>query len=180
MDAENIDYKEVPQQHLGEDFLQDFNRFQETHRVWFLDGDVIHLKDDHFIENWDEKKKESVIQSLRLCLMNGGIVIGVFRERTLIGFASIEGEFFGRKKQYLELSYIHVSHDFRHCGIGKRLFEKCCKKAKQAGAEKLYIAAHPSEETQQFYRSAGCILAEEINEEIYQKEPLDPQLERRL
>ena len=65
-------------------------------------------------------------------------------------------------------------------GIGKKLFEVCCEKAKLLGAEKLYIAAHPSVETQRLYKHMGCTLASEINAQILNKEPLDLQMERLL
>ena len=78
---------------------------------------------------------------------------------------------------YVELPYIHVSRELRGSGIGKRLFEICCKEAKLLGAKKLYIAAHPSVETQRFYKHRGCTLASEINTVIFNKEPLDLQME---
>ena len=53
-----------------------------------------------------------------------------------IAFANVESNRFGTRKEYVEFPYIHVSQELRGIGIGKSLFEICCKKAKQLGAEK--------------------------------------------
>ncbi len=135
------------------------------------------LKDDHFVEEWNAADKGRVVQALRRCLRTGGTVVGAFARSDLVGFASVEGTPFGAKQEYLELSFIHVSCERRKRGIGRRLFELCCEAAKREGARKLYIGAHPSEDTQRFYRSLGCTLATEINEAIHAREPLDIQLE---
>ena len=126
---------------------------------------------------WNNEKKTLVIEALHNCIKSGGTVIGAFINMDLIGFVSIEGEIFGINRDYLELSYIHVSNEYRNMGIGKKLFEQCCIKAKGKSATKLYIAAHPSIESQQFYRSVGCTYAVEVNKRILDKEPLDIQLE---
>jgi ribosomal protein S18 acetylase RimI-like enzyme len=157
--------------------LKKFNRYQETNRVWYKDNDDFNLKVDHFVEQWDDDKKTLVIQALQKCVKSGGIVVGAFVDGDLIGFANVERDLFGAQKEYRELTYIHVSNEFRNCGIGKKLFQLCCEKATEIGTKKLYIAAHPSEETQHFYRSVGCTFAKEINQTIFDKEPLDIQLE---
>lgn len=173
----NIKYRTLDSGDLGSDLLKKFNRYQETNRVLFKENHQYNIKADRFVEQWDEEKKKLVIQSLQNCIISGGIVIGAFTDSDLIGFASVEGELFGTNKEYLELSYIHVSYEFRNSGIGKKMFELCCKEAKETGAKKLYISAHPSLETQDFYRAVGCTYAVEINQEIYNKETLDIQLE---
>ncbi len=48
------------------------------------------------------------------------------------------------------------------------------------GADKLYISAHSSKESQAAYRALGCSFAEEINEKLAAAEPFDVQLEYRL
>jgi ribosomal protein S18 acetylase RimI-like enzyme len=173
----NVKFKILDRNNLETSLLETFNRYQETNRVLFKENDQYSFKEDHFVEQWNDEKKALVIQSLQNCVQSGGVVIGAFVDSNLVGFASVEGELFGSTKEYLELSYIHVSNDFRNGGLGKKMFELCCVNAKQLGAKKLYIAAHPSEETQHFYLAVGCTFAMEINQEIYEKEPLDIQLE---
>lgn len=176
---EKIDFEVrlVDKSDLHEDALKSFNRYQVTNRVKYKENDQFLFKYDHFVDYWDENKKKQVIKSLIGCIESGGIVAGAFNNDKLIGFANVEGRFFGRNKEYLELSYIHLSNEYRGCGIGKQLFALCCEKAKEKGARKLYIAAHPAEETQRFYTKMGCVPAAEVNREIYDKEPRDLQLE---
>lgn len=157
--------------------LNTFYRYQETKKVWFNHQGDYSIKEDFFIDEWDDEKKRKVIQSLKSCIQNGGVVIGAYGQDNLIGFANIEGEKFGSRNQYLELPYIHVSSDYRGLGIGKILFLMIVKEARKLGAEKLYIGAHPSIETQAFYQSLGCVYAKEINDRVYAQEPLDIQLE---
>ena len=177
MDKEDIDIRLVEITDLHEAALKGFNRYQVTNRVRYKENNLYLYKDDYFIDHWDEHKKQQVIQSLQKCIYAGGIVAGAFMNDEIIGFASVEGEFFGRKREYLELSYIHISNEYRKRGIGKLLFTLCCEKAKAKGAGMLYISAHPAVETQQFYMTMGCVLAVEVNREIYEREPLDIQLE---
>lgn len=172
-----ISYRLLCVDDFNSNILTDFKRYQETNRVWFQDSDQYKVKDDDFVDDWDDNKKEQVNRALVSCVKSNGAVIGAFLHDALIGFASVENELFGRKKEYLELSYIHVSNEYRSRGIGKKLFELSCEKAKKMGAQKLYIAAHPSVKTQQFYQYENCIYAVEISNRIYEKEPLDIQLE---
>ncbi|WP_108672487.1 GNAT family N-acetyltransferase [Peribacillus acanthi] len=173
----NIEFRKIKIDELNNQILQKFNRFQETSQVWYKEDDEYRIKEDHFEERWDEEKKIQVIQALRECILSGGIVFGAFEDQKLVGFANVEGELFGSKKEYVELPYIHVSNELRGSGIGKKLFYLCCEGARELGAKKLYIAAHPSIETQHFYKSVGCGYAVEINEKILAKEPLDIQME---
>ncbi|WP_408011839.1 GNAT family N-acetyltransferase [Pseudalkalibacillus sp. A8] len=148
--------------------VHDFQPFSRD-QVWYKENDQYAIKTDHFIEDWDENKKRLVLQELRNSIQYGGIVAGSFSEAPLIGFASVEGEFFGSNDDYLELSYIHVSNEYRNKGVGNKLFKMCCAEAKQKGAYKLYIAAHLSIETQHFYISLGCSYVKEINQNVFER-----------
>lgn len=85
------------------DLLAKFNRYQEVQRCWRKEGNVWTLKDISYTEQWDEKKKQTVILSLIFCLQNGGRVVGAFIGNTLVGFASINAEPFGSQNQYVNL-----------------------------------------------------------------------------
>lgn len=60
---------------------------------------------------------------------------------------------------------------------GRRLFTLGCEEAKKLGADRLYISAHSSKESQATYKALGCVHAQEINQELAQMEPCDVQLE---
>ncbi|MBX0357026.1 GNAT family N-acetyltransferase [Halobacillus sp. Nhm2S1] len=160
--------------------LDTFHRYQKTDRVWVDDSGGIVEESDSFEEDWTLENKQEIIHHFRFVSMNGGAVVAVMKEQQVQGFAVIEPTFFGGKSRYRELSYIHVTRDLRGQGIGKRLFQKAGTVAKALGAEKLYIGAHPSVETQRFYQKMGCVPAQEIHPTIYAREPRDIQLEKRL
>jgi len=56
-------------------------------------------------------------------------------------------------------------------------FVIACEAGRRLGAEKLYISAHSSKESQAFYHAIGCIEAKEYNRELSEAEPCDCQLE---
>ena len=165
---------------LQEDFLKDFNRYQLTEYVRYKNKLGFSTKYDKFIEHWTEEKKREIIVFLRNCLKNSGIVLSAFYQNRVKGFACLPNKFYGENKEYIELSYIHVSYEMRNRGIGKRLFLSAVKSVKQLQAKKIYISSHPAVETQAFYDSVGCVPAQKIISEIYLREPLDIQLEYEL
>ena len=64
------------------------------------------------------------------------------------------------------------------CGVSQTpIFYKACEEAKRLGADKLYISAHSSKESQAAYKAIGCVHAEEINQKLAEEEPCDVQLE---
>ncbi|WP_078378506.1 GNAT family N-acetyltransferase [Sutcliffiella halmapala] len=162
---------------LIDSFLQSFNRYQETKHVYVYNGRNLTLQQEEFTDEWDEAKKRQIVAHLRETVKSGGAVISARQNGRVIGFSVIEPEFFGEEDAYLELSYLHISADNRGQGIGEQLFKKTLQTAKEIGAIKLYIGAHPAVETQEFYKKMGCIPAKEINRIIYKREPRDIQLE---
>lgn len=170
-------YKELSRDDCKVDLLKDFNRYQEVNRCWRNENGDLILKDIHFVEQWDDAEKEEELSSLIGIIEGGGAAIGAFAKDRMIGFAAVCSESFGLNNEYVQLSSLHVSFEGRNSGIGRRLFDISCDKARQLGAHKLYISAHSSEETQGFYKSVGCINAQEVNRILAEKEPFDCQLE---
>ncbi len=174
---DNITIKVLSSNDLNEHSLSNFIRYQETSFVRYEKNGQYLIKEDHFIDDWNLIKKKQIIKHLIDNIYEGGIVIGAFFDAELVGFLCIESVYFGENLEYLELSYLHVSNEFRHLGIGKSMFKISCENAKQKGARKLYMGTHPGEETQRFYDSLGCVPALMLNDEIVEKEPLDLQIE---
>ncbi|KGX88667.1 hypothetical protein N781_09720 [Pontibacillus halophilus JSM 076056 = DSM 19796] len=157
--------------------LDSFQRYQKTERVYVECNGEILEKYDRFEDTWSISRKREVVRHFSEVIANGGLILLVERNHQIIGFAVIEGVEFGETAVYRELSYIHIDRRHRGKGIGKALFEMVRKAAKDIGAAKLYIGAHPSVETQHFYTRMGCTLAKEINQAIYEREPRDLRLE---
>ncbi|NSW53726.1 MAG: GNAT family N-acetyltransferase [Anaerolineae bacterium] len=175
--AESFTIRLLKREELHSDLLARFDRYQETVRAWIPGDSSAALKDTFFVDAWDDAKKRQVVAYLQECLSQGGLVAAVFAENVLKGFSCVEGKAFGSNGQYRELTYLHISRELRGHGLGRRLFGLTCSAARAIGAEKLYMGAHPSQESQAFYRAMGCIPAKEINPEILAREPLDIQLE---
>ncbi len=173
----HIDYRELTEADLEISIFSSFKRYQKVNRCWRKEEDLWVLKDIAFVEEWDAEEYQYLVKCLKNTLISGGAVIGAFDHNALIGFASLESKVFGSAGEYLQLSSLHVSSDYRSMGIGKTLFMKITVKANELGGKKLYISAHSSEETQAFYKALGCVEAVEYNAELVAKEPYDCQLE---
>lgn len=120
---------------------------------------------------------ENHLSNLINTISSGGIALGAFYKERLIGFCSVDSNFFGEKYKYVLLDQLFISNEFRSKGIGKKLFFMASNLAKKKGADKFYICAGSSEETIAFYFSIGCQEAKEINQKLYQLDTRDYQLE---
>lgn len=173
----NIRIRRIKEKNLSEALFADFSRHQEVTRAFRARGGKWAIKDVVFIENWGENEKKELVRYLANTIKTRGIIYGAFDEDRLVGFMSVESKRFGSKKEYVELSSIHVDSAYRGKGIGKRLFECAVSSAESLGAKKLYISAHSAVESQAFYRKMGCVEALEFNPDNLEKEPCDCQLE---
>ncbi len=154
-----------------------FNRYQKVTKCWRSENNARVLKDIAFMEEWSPENYSFLVKCLRHTIDSGGTVWSAWDDERLIGFASIESMRRGSRKQYLQLSSIHVSAEYRGRGIGQILFRAIVETAREMNAQKLYISAHSSEETQSFYRAMGCTNAEETMADLVAEEPFDCQLE---
>lgn len=172
-----MNIRELNENDITLELFKDFRRHQKveksmrkTHGKWIAVDTV-------FVDDWGVAEFEELVRCLKNTVRTGGVVYAAFEGERLLGFSSVESEFFGSQKQYLELSSMHVSEEMRGKGIGKKLFYSAAEWAKNHGAKKLYISSQSSVETQGFYRSVGCREAEEYSAPHVEKEPYDCQLE---
>jgi len=155
--------------------LDGFIRDQQVTECWrYVDGEWT-LMPVVFFEHWDaERLREEAAWLMRLS--EQGIGFGAFEGTGLIGFAAL-GERLGSQLQYMELTSLHVSKPKRGKGVGKALFAFVCDAAREAGAQKVFISAHSSRESQAAYRALGCTLAKEPDAARMAAEPYDVQME---
>lgn len=174
----NIKYRQLNIDDIHPNILGDFNRYQEVTKCWRKQNGEWILVDNHFIDDWDEaEKKELATVYLPGTIERGGAVFGAIDGERLIGFFALAGNLIGSRKQYIRLISLQVSCEYRHKGIGKKLFALCVDAAKKFGAEKLYISAHSSQESQAFYRAMKCVETDEIIPELFEAEPFDVHME---
>jgi GNAT superfamily N-acetyltransferase len=114
-------------------------------------------------------------------ILNNGSAIGAFdTDNKLLGFATINRQFFGKSHKYVLLDQLFITLECRNKGIGKALFLLSANVAREWNADKIYICAGSAEETIAFYFAIGCKEAEEINKELYEMDTRDYQLEYSL
>lgn len=170
-------YRELRAEEIDRALFRSFVRRQDVTKCLRRERGAWVIRDDPFIDDWSEADYAELIACLRGTLAADGRAWGAFVDGALKGFASVEGKAFGSACRYMDLSCIHVSRDMRHQGIGRELFGRAKRFAKERNADRLYISAHSAVESQAFYRAMGCVEAREYNQAHVQKEPFDCQLE---
>ena len=172
-----MEYRELKTNQISPELFEPFNRYQKVTKCWRKENGAWMLEDISFEEDWSADDRAFLVQCLKNTTTTGGAVFGAFKDDSLVGFSSLENEHLGANQEYLQLSSLHVSNEQRGGGIGKTLFKMSADRARAMGAEKLYISAHSSQETQAFYKSMGCFEAVEYIQKLSEKEPSDCQLE---
>ena len=154
------------------------DRREVIHNVYSLRDGKLVLEPDYFdAQGWPPNEAELYTPILFDCFDHGGFFWGAFEEDKIIGVAVLESKFIGSNQDTLQLKFLHVSHAVRKQGLGTKLFHLAAEKAKSLGGRKLYISATPSENTINYYMRLGCILATEIDPELFALEPEDIHLE---
>ena len=173
-------YRRLDKNNFTGHSLDDFIRHQTVTECWRKIDNDWKLVPNVYEENWSQaqcrKMAEEVVHHINLDQTG----FGAFDGERIIGFATVSHRIFGAAARYVQLVCFQISEEYRRQGIGRKLFSLACEEARRLGADKLYISAHSSKESQAAYRALGCSLAEEINEELAAAEPFDVQLEYRL
>ena len=94
---------------ITRELFQHFNRRQEVSKCWQREQGLWVLNEVSFIEDWSESQYQFLVKCLKNTVHTRGLVLGAFTQEKLIGFASVESRRFGSRKQYVQLSCIHVS-----------------------------------------------------------------------
>lgn len=160
--------------------LDDFSRHQVVTECWRKVDGAWNLYPIAFTEDWDLEKRRQIAGVIAGNLDGDMVDFGAFDGSRLVGYITLGTQALGSRGQYRQLVEFEVSQEHRGMGVGRQLFTRLCAEARRIGAEKLYISAHSSRETQAAYRALGCTLAQEINETLTAEEPFDVQLEYTL
>ena len=160
--------------------LDGFVRRQIVAACWRKIGNNWQLVPNAYEENWSQAQCREIAEDMARHINLDRTGFGAFDGERIVGFAAVSRRIFGAAAGYVQLVCLQVSEEYRRQGIGRKLFSLACEEARRLGADKLYISAHSSKESQAAYRALGCSFAEEINEELAAAEPFDVQLEYRL
>ncbi len=154
------------------------DRREVIDNIYYLRDGKLVLEAEHYdMQGWSPGEAEKYTAILQECYERGGLFWGAFANELLIGASILESKFIGSRHDTLQLKFLHVSRDCRGQGVGTKLFKIAVEKAKELGAKKLYISATPSENTVNYYIRLGCVLATEIDPELFALEPEDIHLE---
>ncbi len=160
--------------------LDDYVRHQTVTECWRKTGNGWKLVPNVYEQNWSQTECREIAQEVASGINLDQTSFGAFDGGRIIGFATVSHRVFGAAAKYVQLVCLQVSEEYRRQGVGRKLFSMACEEARRLGAEKLYISANSSKESQAAYRALGCGFAEEINAELAAAEPFDVQMEYRL
>ena len=116
-------------------------------------------------------------QALEHYVDGGGIALGAFSERQLVGIGVVVPHL---RPEIAQLAFLHVSAAFRATGIGRRLSDELDLIARNAGDTEIVVSATPSENTVRFYMSRGYELMAQALPELYELEPEDVHMRKAL
>jgi predicted N-acetyltransferase YhbS len=150
------------------------DRREIIENIYYLENGELVLKDEYYdMQGWAPGEAALYTPILLDCFDRGGIFYGAFEDGQLVGAAVLDVKFIGKDKDQLQLKFLHVSHDYRGKGLGRRLFEKAADKARALNAKKLYVSATPSGSTIHFYMRMGCTVTQDVDPELFELEPED-------
>jgi predicted N-acetyltransferase YhbS len=159
-------------------YVWQINRREVIENIYYVEDEKLILKPEHYdMSGWPIGKPEHYTPILLDCFDHGGHFWGAFSGELLVGVVVLENRFIGSAKDTLQMKFLHVSNNYRKQGLGTKLFFLAAEKALELGAKKLYISATPSENTVDFYLNLGCVLATEVDEDLFRLEPEDIHLE---
>lgn len=150
-------------------YIQNGEWLVETDQVfdvppWFPTGDDAHSVPDQ-------------IEHCRWQVSRGARVFGAFDGDRLVGIGLVTPHI---RPGIAQLAYLHVSHGYRGEGIGLRLVEEMERVAVEAGDAEMVVSATPSTNTVRFYMGRGYAPMAEPLPELFEEEPEDVHLSKRL
>lgn len=152
----------------------DIDRSEVIDKVYYLENGTLVLRPQHHdVPGWPPGEAEKYTPILLDCFDRGGWFHGAFDDTKLVGLVVLDCKRIGKRKDQLQLKFLHVSNAYRNRGLGKRLFDLARAVARERGARQVYISATPSENTVNFYLRLGCQVADEPDPELLALEPED-------
>jgi ribosomal protein S18 acetylase RimI-like enzyme len=152
------------------DRIREIDRSESVRFLYIVErGALRRVESDLEIPTWDNATIAKAKARLAPKLAAGGVLLGALLGDRLVGVAVLGGELFGPDSNRLELAFLYVSSSHRRRGVAKDLMEKVCRRARQSGAEQLYIASSDTHSAVDFYLGYGCVLAERVDSRIFEE-----------
>ena len=110
-------------------------------------------------------------------LAEGGIALGAFADGRLVAIGIVTPHI---RPGISQLAFLHVSNEYRATGIGGHLTGELERLARESGDTAMVVSATPSLNTVQFYLRRGFEPMPEPLPELYEHEPEDVHMQKRL
>jgi GNAT superfamily N-acetyltransferase len=110
-------------------------------------------------------------------LAAGGIALGAFAEGRLVGIGIVTPHI---RPGIAQFAFLYVSNEYRASGIGGYLSDELERLARDQGDTTMVVSATPSLNTVRFYLGRGFEPMSEPLPELYELEPKDVHMQKRL
>jgi GNAT superfamily N-acetyltransferase len=148
----------------------------ERHRAlesWRVDWQV----PDWPLEGEPDFSVSGMLRQWAPILERDGVLLAALDGETLAGIAMLRYHLADSTGQ---LALLFVSRPYRREGVASKLLLEVECLARQAGLQGLYVSATPSQSAVGFYRACGFDLADPVNPALFELEPEDIHLFKRL
>ena len=125
----------------------------------------------------NDQNVRAIIEDSQKMLDCDGTLFGAFDGEILVGFAIYRPNL---SLNTAQLAHLYVSNNYRNQGIGSLLTKKVIALAKKDGAKRLYVSATPSAPSVDFYRSQGFEVTRKLDQRLYELEPEDIHIDKKL
>ncbi|RQS00898.1 MULTISPECIES: GNAT family N-acetyltransferase [unclassified Burkholderia] len=154
------------------------DRREIIHHLYALrDGELQLVPDFYDVRGWPDGEAEHYTPILLDCHDRGGWCLGMFDGARLVAAVIVDADPLGPRRDMLQLKFLHVSQDWRGCGLGEHLYRAARAQARTMGAARLYVSATPSQRTIDFYLRLGFTVSASPDPALYALEPEDIHLE---
>jgi predicted N-acetyltransferase YhbS len=167
-----------PLQRAEIELIWTIDRAELIERVYELRDGALLLRDAPFdVPGWSPGTAEQHAPALSACFDRGGDFTAAFDGKQVAGIAVLDRRPVTTRPDLLQLLLLHVGRDYRHQGLGSRLFRCARERARLWGAAGLYVSATPTENTIRFYLGVGCVVVPQPDPQLFAAEPEDIHLE---
>ncbi|XID94934.1 GNAT family N-acetyltransferase [Paenibacillaceae bacterium WGS1546] len=174
-----ITYQIMSQEHVNQ--LGEIDRSEHIDLIYVMDQDqLLELEQNHECPNWNEDLLEAIKTRYLYEIQNGGLAVGAFSGSKLAGFGVLAHKFRGIDRDRLQVDLMYVSREYRRQGIGTRILTQLGEEARSRGAKYLYISSTETRSAVSFYKSQGSQITNEVDQELYDMEPQDIHMIKKL
>ena len=155
--------------------LAQIDRSERVEANYRLENGALILYPVHVdMRGWPEGEAEENAWVLERCLRRGGWLYGAFDGQALVAAVVVDNRVIHNQGLSMrQLTFLHISRDYRGQGLGAKLFALACEQGRRLGAEALYVSATESRNTVEFYQRQGCRLVDQPDPELFALEPRD-------